>query len=78
MPGHPAENLRVHPRQQPGVVPGRAVGRGHVRHHQPGTEHRGRFLQVGQVTGAGGLGVREDYIHIKRRCVPGEDLEVLV
>ena len=78
MPGHPAENLRVHPRQQPGVMPGRAVGRGHVRHHQPGTERRGRLLQVGQVTGAGGLGVGEDYIHSKRRCVPGEDLEVLV
>ena len=78
MPGHPAENVRVHPRQQPGVMPGRAVGRGHVRHHQPGAEHRRRLLQVGQATRSRGLGVREDYIHSKRRRVPREDLEVLV
>ena len=59
-------------------MPGRAVGRGHVRHHQPGAEHRGCLLQVGQATRSGGLSVREDYIHSKRRRVPGEDLEVLV
>jgi len=59
-------------------MPGRAVGRGHVRHYQPGAEHRGCFLQVGQATRSGGVSVREDYVHSKRRRVPGEDLEVLV
>ena len=59
-------------------MPGRAVGRGHVRHYQPGAEHRGCLLQVGQATRSGGLGVGEDYIHSKRRRVPGEDLQVLV
>ena len=47
-------------------------------HYQPGAEHRSCFLQVGQATRSGGVSVREDYIHSKRRRVPGEDLEVLV
>jgi len=56
----------------------RAVGRGHVRKHQPGPEHASRLHQVVQGRGARGLGVREDHVHTKARRVSGEDFQVPV
>ena len=56
---------------------GRAVGGGHVGHHQSGSEHARCLLQVGQATRSRGFGVREDYIHSKGRRVAGEDFQVL-
>jgi hypothetical protein len=62
-------------------MPRRAVGRSHVGQHQPSPEYSGCLLEIVErlrLTGAHRLGVREDHVHTKPRCMSGEDFQVPV